>query len=188
MRDLLAVGGFRVRTAIRADCAHCVGRSRGTVSYNAEVAHCFRCGWKANRLTLARELGLARKARTGSRANARVRREVQHRAKNEGGIRAFTQWRDERLRQVSGRHYALSRAALRAEQALASGALTPEEQELAWSAMGRFRHEEARLSAAFDVLTCAKASAWLECDSRIEELFEYWKAGGSSFQPRTSSF
>lgn len=179
MRDLLAQAGFLLRTATRADCVHCAGRSRGTVSYNAEVAHCFRCDWSANRLTLARELGLPRKTRAGWRA--KTRRESWRRAKNEKEIRAFTQWRDERLRQVSDRHCALSRAAARAEQALRSGLLTSEEQELAWSAMARFRHEEARLSAAFNFLTCAKASAWLEYDSRIEELFECWRAGGSSF-------
>src|SRR5215470_14427608 len=118
MRDLLAQGGFRLRTVTRADCARCTGRSRGTVSYNAEVAHCFRCGWSANRFQLARELGLARKVRRGSRANARVRREAQRQAKNEREIRAFTRWRDERLRHVSDRYYAHSRAAVRAGAAL----------------------------------------------------------------------
>ena len=106
MRDLLAHGGFRLRTATRADCARYAGRSRGTVSYNADVAHCFRCGWSANRFALACDLGLARKARAGLRAKAR--REFQRRAKSEREIRAFARWRDERLREVADRYYALT--------------------------------------------------------------------------------
>ena len=179
MRDLLAQGGFRLRTATRADCARCSGRSCGTVSYNAEVAHCFRCGWSANRITLAREIAPTRRTRVGPRTKAR--REAQQRAKNEREIRAFACWREERLREVSDRYYALSRAAARAAAALArhggqaSGMLTPEEHELAWGALARFYHEEARLSATFDFLLCVKAGDWLEEDARIEELFLEWR-------------
>ena len=176
IRDLLAQGGFHLRTATRADCARCSGRSCGTVSYNAEVAHCFRCGWSANRYTLAREIGPTRQTRAGSRTKAR--REAQQRAKNEREIRAFERWREQRVREVSDRYYALSRAAARAAAALASGVLTPEEQELAWDALARFYHAEASLSAAFDFLLCVKASDWLEEDARIEDLFGYWIAIG----------
>ena len=194
MRDLLAQGGFCVRTATRADCARCTGRSRGTVSYNAEVAHCFRCNWSANRSTLARELGLVgqasacwglshqgrgenrqAKARPTRRQRAKARREFRRRAQNEDEIRSFARWREERLRQVSDRYHALSRAAVRAEKALASGVLTPEEQSLAWDALARFCHEEASLSAAFDFLMCAKASHWLEDETRIEDVFTHWR-------------
>ncbi|HEV2521421.1 MAG TPA: hypothetical protein VGT24_03490 [Candidatus Acidoferrales bacterium] len=201
MGDLLAQAGFVVRTATRADCGRCTGRSQGTVSYNAEVAHCFRCDWSANRYTLVRDLGLAgrasacrfspassnRQPRQAEACPAKTRparmrrarrteiRDLRRRRENECEIRAFTRWRDERLRQVSGRYCALSRAALRAEQALRTGLLTPEEQSLAWDALARFYHEEARLSAAFDFLMCAKASQWLEDDTRIEDLFVAWK-------------
>ena len=90
-------------------------------------------------------------------------------------IRAFVRWREERLRQVSGQYWGLSRAAVRAGRALASGALTPGEQELAWDALARFYHEEARLSAAFDLLMCTKAGAWLENDSGSKSLFAMWR-------------
>jgi hypothetical protein len=75
------------------------------------------------------------------------------------------------------RHWGLSRAAVRAGRALASGALTLDEQELAWDALARFYDAEAQLSAAFDVLLCAKASAWLENDARIEDLFAFGSTG-----------
>jgi hypothetical protein len=217
LRDLLAAGGFRLRTGTRADCAHCRGNSRGTVSYNAEVAHCFRCGWSANRFQLAREAARAAQVaqaepvaqalqvaqallpvrvsrlpgerwlidslqtRTGKSACAtRARREFRRRGRDAAAIRAFTCWREAALRRLSDRYWALSRAALRAGKALAgsgpaSGALTPGEQELAWDALARFHHAEAELSAAFDFLMCAKASAWLEDDARIEQLFAWWK-------------
>jgi len=58
LRALLRCSGFRIRNSKRADCARCGGKSRGTVSYNSEVAHCFRCGWAANTVTLARDLGV----------------------------------------------------------------------------------------------------------------------------------
>jgi hypothetical protein len=211
LRDLLAWGGFRLRTGTRADCAHCRGNSRGTVSYNAEVAHCFRCGWSANCFQLARQVAQAapvaqallpvrvcrlplrqrcssnRQNRTGKSACATwsacatgARREFRRRGRDAAAIRAFTRWREAALRRLCDRYWALSRAALRAGEALASsglavGALTPGEQELAWDALARFHHAEAELSAAFDFLMCAKASAWLEDDARIEQLFAWWK-------------
>jgi hypothetical protein len=174
MRDLLASGGFRLRSATRADCARCEGRSRGTVSYNDEVAHCFRCGWAANRYQLAREVGHAEASPTGAQ-RAMTRGAGRRRARQEADIRAFAAWREGRLRQVSDRYWGLSRAALRAKRALASGALTAAEQELAWDALARFYHAKAELGAAFDLLMCAKASAWLEDDVRIEDLFRMWK-------------
>ncbi len=195
LRDLLAWGGFRLRTDRRADCARCQGGSRGTVGYNDEVAHCFRCGWKANRYQLARELGygprwrmlqLAGVGSQGGRspsnqtpqaeacATGMLRRELRRR-RHETAIRDFARWREARLRHVSDKHVGLSRAALRAGRALASGALTPDEQELAWGALARFYHAEAELNAAFDFLMCFKASPWLEDDARIEDLFEMWR-------------
>ena len=248
LRDLLASGGFRLRSGTRADCARCEGNSRGTVGYNSEVAHCFRCGWSANRFQLARELGLARgpsqwrrlhrlrkksgnadtfrcasnvSAAKGAQARvpvllkpplnllfpktvqhadfrcgrergptnqppqaeacatrgqrASVRRELRRRARHDAAIRAFTRWREARLRQVCDSYLGLSRAALRAGRALASGGLTLDEQELAWDALARFYNEEARLGAVLDFLSCAKAGAWLEDDVCIEELFQHWR-------------
>jgi hypothetical protein len=96
---------------------------------------------------------------------------LRRRRRHETAIRDFARWREARLRQVSNTYLGLSRAALRAGKALASGALTPAEQELAWDALARFHHAEAGLNAAFDLLMCAKAGAWLEDDASIEDLF-----------------
>ena len=146
MSELLVAGGFRLRTATRADCARCAGRSRGTVSYNAEVAHCFRCGWKANRYQLGRDLGPVgqasacrlspasasrqprqaeacptetrpRRMRRASRAEIR---ELRRHRENELEIHAFERWPEERLRQVSERYRSLSGAAVRVGAELAS--------------------------------------------------------------------
>ena len=104
-----------------------------------------------------------------------TRREFARRASHEKIIRAFTQWREARLREISGRYWALSRAALRAARALAAGSLEPDEQELAWDALARFHNAEAELLAAFDLLMCARAGAWLEEDPRIERLYAMWR-------------
>jgi hypothetical protein len=47
--------------------------------------------------------------------------------------------------------------------------------ELAWDALERFYHAEARLLAALDFLGFAKASNWLEHDSTPREVFAAWK-------------
>ena len=53
----LKMTGFRIRSATRADCVRCTGRSANGF-LQQEVAHCFRCDWGANWLTLARDLGV----------------------------------------------------------------------------------------------------------------------------------
>ena len=58
MAALLVRAGFRLRSATRADCARCTGRSQGTVAFTGEVAFCHRCKWRASTVTLAGELGL----------------------------------------------------------------------------------------------------------------------------------
>lgn len=55
--ELLALAGFRVRTATRADCT-CPGHSRMTISYRGDVFYCHRCGRKGSCASLMRELGL----------------------------------------------------------------------------------------------------------------------------------
>src|SRR5260370_5211710 len=58
LAELLAQAGFRVRTARRADCPSCTGRSRMTVAFIGEVYFCHRCKRTGSRESLARELGL----------------------------------------------------------------------------------------------------------------------------------
>lgn len=57
MRDLLERSGFRVRGRSRADCPHCEGAGRGTISFTNEVLYCHRCHFTANATQLAQGLG-----------------------------------------------------------------------------------------------------------------------------------
>ena len=168
IRSLLERAGFTIRSATRADCARCSGRSRGTVSFTPEVAHCFRCGWKENNLTLARELGLLG---SNPQARAAFRESAKRRARLGSQIKPFAAWREARIREVSDRYLALSRAALRGSETL--GRLPDCEQ--AWDALALFYHSRAQLSASFDFLVFGKASAWLETDATPAEVFEAWR-------------
>jgi hypothetical protein len=169
MRLLLERAGFRLRGARRADCIHCQGHSRGTVSFTAELAFCHRCKWRANTVILARELGLLQ---GDSQAVLAFREETQRRVQLGAKIERFEAWRDARLREVSNRYHSLSKAALRASEVLTK---LPDCEE-AWEALARFYHAEAQLSAAFDWLTFTKAGVWLEEDSTPVEAFEMWRS------------
>ena len=168
MRSLLERAGFVIRSATRADCARCTGRSRGTVAFTGEVAFCHRCKWRASTVTLAGELGLL-----GSypETRAALREAANRRARLDAQLRPFETWREACIRQVSDRYVALSRAAVRAGEVLQ----VQPDCEAAWDAPARFYHAEARLSAAFDFLTFTKASAWLETDSTPAEVFQAWR-------------
>lgn len=172
MRSLLERAGFRVRGATRADCVHCEGSSRGTVAFTFEVAFCHRCKWRANVVMLARELGLLN---GNSEAASALRQVAQQRAEKEVQLNRFDQWRDARIREISGRYRSLSRSAVNAEQVLSE---YPNCEE-AWDAMARFYHQEAKLSAALDWLMFAKASNWLEADSTPTEVFATWRANAA---------
>ncbi len=169
MNDLLVRAKFLIRSAKRADCARCTGHSRGTVSYTEEVAFCHRCAWKANVATLARELGLLG---NDPAICAQLRTEAHRRARFEQPLNSFEGWREVRIRRISDQYHALSRAAVRAAAVLW---LSPE-CEPAWDTLARLYQSEARLSAAFDFLMFAKASAWLETDSTPAEVFSLWRS------------
>src|SRR5262249_41858168 len=145
MPRLLERANFRVRGK-RADCAKCSGRSRGTVSFTAEVAYCHRCGWSANQRILARELGLLP---SDPRAREEMRREQEHRLQLQAPIRAFEKWRDERLWLAIDQHRRLSRQAVLAEDVLK----TYPDCESAWDALANFYHREAALVAEIDRLS-----------------------------------
>jgi hypothetical protein len=169
MDDLLERAGFRIRGR-RADCIHCVGHARGTVSFTSAVAYCHRCQWRANIVTLARELGLLAGDSPALRA---FREETKRRAAIDAQIRPFELWRDERIREVCARYHSLSRSATHAEEVLRE--FPGFADEAAWDALARFHHAEAQLSRTFDFLTFAKASAWLEKDSTPSEVFAVWR-------------
>jgi hypothetical protein len=168
MRSLLERAGFRLRGARRADCIHCEGHSRATVAFTSEVACCHRCKWAANGVTLARELRLL----CGDSQTARAVREASRRRESlDAEIKPFDTWREARIREVSDRYRSLSAAAVRAEEMLRKN----RDSEAAWDSLARFYHAEAQLSAAFDWLMFAKASAWLEDDSTPAEVFATWR-------------
>ena len=122
MRGLLERAGFSTRSATRADCAHCTGRSRGIVSFTQEAGHCFRCGWKANALTLAGELGLLG---NDPLTREQLRIEAQQRARVEEPLREFERWRESRIHRVSDHFYRLSRRAILAHSRATTWARTP---------------------------------------------------------------
>jgi hypothetical protein len=167
MPRLLEQTGFRVRGK-RADCAKCTGRSQGTVSFNGEVAYCHRCNWSANRITLARELGLFS---SDSRVRQELRREQKHRESLERPIHAFEQSRDAELLRATKEHCALSRKAVLAEDVLR---IYPD-CDSAWNALAVFYHRQPTLNTDLDRLSCAKVSDFLESPYTIEELFLEWR-------------
>lgn len=168
MAELLERGGFGIRSATRADCAYCAGRSRGTVAFTNAVAFCHRCHWKTNRIGLACQLGLLPASRETLQ---RLHKEASHRRGIESILTAFESWRNVRLRQVGDRYRQLGRQAVLAQQVLQRWP----ECETAWDALARFYHAEAKLCAALDWLTFAKASMWLERDSTAAEVFQLWR-------------
>ena len=168
MPRLLELANFRVRGK-RADCARCSGRSRGTVSFTAEVAYCHRCGWSANQRTLARQLGLLP---LGPQASEEMRREQERRERLEAPIRDFEKWRDEHLWLATDNHRRLSRQAVLAESVLK---LSPD-CESAWDALASFYHGEAVLISEIDRLSCAKLSEYLDSPVSITQLFLVWRA------------
>ena len=102
MRDLLQRAGNRIRSATRADCTRCSGSSTGTVDYTDQVAYCHRCQWRANRVTLERELGLrpakqgrGRKPTPAEQAAAERRRQI------EAEIAALEAWLEWKLREIA---------------------------------------------------------------------------------------
>lgn len=169
LRILLIRAGFRIRTSKRADCVHCSGRSRGTVSYNRDVAHCFRCGWAANIRILARHLGLPD---SDPRKYLKLQEDAIRRARTEKMINVFEAWRQPRICHVSNRFRHLGRVAVRAEEVLRSFP----DCDPAWGALALYYHQTARLSAALDFLCFTKASVWLEIDSTPAEVFSMWRS------------
>jgi hypothetical protein len=169
MPELLERGGFGIRSATRADCAYCTGRSRGTVAFTDAVAFCHRCHWKANRIGLARRLGLLSADPNTLR---RLRRETRHRQATESTLASFERWREARLRETTSRYRVLGRQAAIARQVLEHW----RECEPAWNALARFYHAEAKLCAVLDWLTFTKASIWLDRDSTPTQVFAAWSA------------
>jgi len=157
LSDLLALAGFRVRTARRADCPSCTGSSRMTVAFAGEVYFCHRCKRTGNRRTLARELGLLATDRESV-----IRRLAE--ARESAKVRSVADRLRAAERCILGRARAnlLSLVALRRNagarlMALRGGARErfPQETELAWDALRFVADHEARASASYLVAAFA---------------------------------
>jgi hypothetical protein len=146
-----------------------MGRSRRTVSVTGEVAHCHRCKWSGNRITLSRELGLLS---SDPRTRQLLRQERERRERLEAPIHAFEKWRDEALSRAIDEHRILSRQAVLAKTLLKNYP----DCEPAWNALATFYHRQAALIADLDQLSCAKLSDFLEAPYTIERLFLEWRA------------
>jgi len=168
MSELLERAGLRLRGKRRADCVYCTGHSTATVSYTDEVAHCFRCQWKANTATIAKELGLVA---TDPESKRRRREEAREIAEYRKTIARFETWRDSLIGKYSTELRQLGRSAAIATEVLKKYP----DCEPAWDALARYCHQEGELNRILDWLTCAKASPWLEEDSTILGLFQTWK-------------
>jgi hypothetical protein len=166
MPRLLERAGARIRGK-RADCLKCTGHSRLTVSFTDEVAYCHRCGWKANVVLLARELGLL----NDPEARAQLRREQAERERQMQPLREFEFWRDARERELGWKLYDPSRKAVVAGSVLKA---FPDCEE-AWDALARYYHAKADLHGALDFLACVRVSQWLEQDSNIEDVFSLYQ-------------
>jgi hypothetical protein len=170
MSDLLERAGFRLRRRNRADCIHCPGRSRGTVSFNSEVAHCFRCGWKANTYIMARDLGLLADRKKRVEFNMELAQSQRH----QRTINRFERWRSDAwlfwARRLSS-HRRIQRVAL-------SILSTTPDCEPALEALALTYHQRSEIETAMDVFACQAHSTWLERDMTIERLFDLWRADG----------
>ena len=167
MEMLLQESGFATRGR-RADCLHCAGSSRFTVSFTDDLAFCHRCHWKANAFTLARQLGLLT---TNCRAAAAFQAEQLTRRRFRGEIEAFEKWLSRTYWYVANEYRQLGQAAERAKSVLAGNP----SDEAAWAALANFYHPEAMLTASLDYLVFAKASQWLESDLCPTDIFRVWR-------------
>jgi hypothetical protein len=168
MPSLLERAGFKIRGTSRADCIHCDGRSSGTVAFTEAVAYCHRCKWTANVRTLARQLGLLA---TDPQSRRRFMMQDRERRRRERIAQKFELWRTSHLRRAVSEYRELGRNAEIAKMALTDSPTWYR----AWDELKKFYDAEARLMQQIDYLSCTKGSAWLERNSRINELFNDWK-------------
>lgn len=153
MRELLERAGFTVHRT-RADCIHCGGASRGTVSFTEEVAFCHRCGWKSNARQLARSLGETVPAETQEHRAERLRTE------------RFKKWLGEKYQAGADKERLLARKAEVAKEILKHFP----DCEPAWDALARWYDAESELSEFFESAQCNAGRA---------VLFENWERDSS---------
>jgi hypothetical protein len=131
IQSLLSSAGFRVREK-RAECVHCSGSAKLTVSFNNEVAHCHRCKWSANRWQLAKGLGQTVSPRKIGKVEVRKKR--------------FFAWLSLRYGQMAD----LERVTVRKARLALSVLEKYPDCEPAWAALANFYHVEHYLRIFFE--------------------------------------
>jgi hypothetical protein len=154
LASLLDRAGFHIRGR-RADCIHCEGHARLTVSFTEEVACCHRCKWTANARTLSRELGIAVAPETRQQHKRRARQTE------------FSEWINTLYLLTIRRLRYLTECAEIGQGLLAQFA----DCEDAWDLLADLYHNEAVLFGALDTLAFEKLSPWLEVPMTREKLF-----------------
>jgi hypothetical protein len=155
IQSLLERAGFHVRGATRADCAHCQGTTRGTVSFNNAVAFCHRCKWTANIRQLSHGLGIVPPKRAPEDVHA------------DATVARFKQWLADRCRVAAETERRLAQRAELAKRVLAKW---PDEFT-AWDALAKWFHAQRTFQDFWDLASCRTG--------RIE-LFKTWVANGRS--------
>jgi hypothetical protein len=158
LAELLKRAGFHVRHR-RADCTHCEGSSRLTVSFTDEVAFCHRCKWSGNIRTLSRDLGLPL---------APIPREILARREREA---EFNEWLNTCLTIIANLWRELTLQAELAKQILA---FWPDE-ELAWDVLADFYHSQADFEGAIEFLSFQKLPCYLDQPMTREQLFHLFE-------------
>ena len=157
---LLIGAGFRIRGR-RADCVHCDGHSRLTVSFNDEVAFCHRCKWTGNARTLTRDLGLPLEPLT---------HEIREKCEQHG---RFTEWERTIYVLLVGKWRSVTRRAELAKQLL----FKFPDCEPAWCALADFYQSESTFSAAFEFLSYERLPQYLDVPMTRDKLFAAFTEG-----------
>ena len=143
----------------RADCIHCEGNSRLTVSIREETYYCHRCERKGGINSLLRELG---EPVTPETAEEIARRDERER---------FNRWRDAAWWCVVDWLYQRSRLA---ELASATLAEMPD-VELAWEILREYYDAESVMMSALEELSCEKNPDWIETPMVEEKLLAIYR-------------
>ncbi len=154
LADLLEAAGFHVRGR-RAECIHCEGHSRLTVSFTDELYFCHRCGKGGNIRTLSRQLGRKIPQLTPDEIRARAL------------AKEFAAWRNAAHALLLHEYEHMRREAGIARFVLVR--VDPDCEE-AWSVLAVFYDSERFFLGAFELLSCDPCPRWLERPMTKEKL------------------
>ncbi len=161
--ELLEQYGCRIVSDHRADCSPCGGRR--TIAFTEAVYFCHRCGFKGNRITLAKQLGLTRRL---SPSEYRAQVERWRRGKEKA---------QELLLRVRARReqlYEAHRTLLHIRDGARMRLVATPEDEPAWSALGFVYREVPGVRAELLILE----------DGPTQEIVAFLDAGESERRDR----